>query len=320
MLIQGQTSDFTLPELFKFLKDSRQTGRLSLRSLFGETLEGDPHYLWFEEGKLLAASQRLDGLGLLHLLRQRSLLQGLSLTRLLRQCPPKVALGQFLRDQAVLSAKQLQSLFASQILRNTCTLIQAPNVRFSFYPDYPLPYLEMTGVKIQATDIMLPSLRMIKSWGTLSEKLPASESGLNPSAKGSVPQYRLNSHEQTVLCLSEAGHSLREIAATLKLPKLEVQKIGFRLIFVGLATEVPMIRVARVQSKPSRSVPAKVSTAFLSELSDYLYRTVEPTKAAEPVKTFVPLSARPRHNADKVLAPAARASADAKVLVPVSSS
>ncbi|MGB3571168.1 MAG: DUF4388 domain-containing protein [Phormidesmis sp.] len=287
MLLQGQTSEYSLPELFKFLKDSRQTGRLSLKSLFGKDFEEAPHYLWFEEGNLVATSRRLDGLGLLNFLQERYLIQSSVLPRLLRQCPPKVALGAFLKTKAMLTVRQLQSLFSSQVLSSTCTLMQAPDVRFAFYPNYPFPYLEMTGIKIQATDITLPSLRMIKSWGALIDKLPELNSGLKTAA-GNVPRYRLNSQEKTVLALAESGRSLSEISAEMILPKLDVQKIGFRLIFVGLAKEVPMIYLARTSHSAKQPTPVKVSKAFLSKLSNYLQQTDRPaSQLARPAKPNV---------------------------------
>ncbi len=217
----------------------------------------------------MAASQRLDGMGLLQLLQRRSLLQSSLLPRLLRQCPPKVALGQFLLERSVLTARQLQSLFASQTLQNTCTLLQASDVRFAFYPAYPFPYWEMTGVKIRATDIALPSLRMIKIWDALTEKLPRLDSGLTP-ARGQVPHYRLNSKEKWVLRLAAANHSLTEIAAAMKLPERDVQKIGFCLIFVGVANELPLIHLAKADKQTQPPAPAQVSPAFLGKLSHYL--------------------------------------------------
>ncbi len=280
MLLQGQTSEYSLPELFKFLKDSQQTGRLSLKSLFGKNFEGDIHYLWFEKGDLVATSRRLDGLGLLKFLQQRCLVQSATLPRLLRQCPPKVALGAFLKSRALLTVRQLQSLFSSQVLASTCSLIQAPDVRFAFYPDYPFPYLEMTGVRIQATDIALPSLRMIKSWSTLIEKLPELTSGLKAS-EGNVSSYRLNSQEKTVLSLADSGRSLSDIAKEIDIPKLDVQKIGFRLVFVGLAREVPMIHLIRAKATAKQSAPVHVSAAFLDKLSTYLQKTSE--SARQPV-------------------------------------
>lgn len=282
MLLQGQTSEFSLPELFKLLKDSQQTGRLSLKSLSTTGLEGDPHYFWFEQGNLVAASQRLDGLGLLTLLRQRSLLQSSTLPQLLRQCPPKLALGSFLQQKAVLTTKQLQSFFAHQVLRNTCRMIQVSNVRFAFYPGYPFPYLEMTGIKIHATDITLPSLRMIKDWGTLMDKLPGLDSGLKPG-QGNVPLYRLNSDERRVLQLASSGNSLGDIAIQMRASKLAVQKIGFRLIFVGMAVELPMVYVAKAKVRSHRPAPSKVSDAFLSKLSSYLQKTADSIPPHKPV-------------------------------------
>ncbi len=286
MLLQGQTSEYSLPELFKFLKDSQQTGRLSLKTLFGKNFEGDIHYLWFEKGELVATSRRLDGLGLLKFLQQRCLVQNSTLPQLLRQCPPKVALGAFLKSRALLTVRQLQSLFSSQILASTCSLIEAPDVRFAFYPNYPFPYLEMTGVRIQATDIALPSLRMIKSWSTLIEKLPELTSGLK-AAEGNVPSYRLNSQEKTVLSLADSGKSLADIAREMNLPKLDVQKIGFRLVFVGLARELPMVHLIRAKATAKQSSPIQVSEAFLDKLSTYLQKTSE--SARQPISISSPL-------------------------------
>ncbi len=293
MLLQGQTSEYSLPELFKFLRDSRQTGRLSLKSLFGKDFEEAPHYLWFEEGNLVATSRRLDGLGLLKFLQERYLVQSVSLPRLLQQCPPKVALGAFLKAKAMLTVRQLQSLFSSQVLSSTCKLMQAPDVRFAFYPNYPFPYLEMTGVSIQATDITLPSLRMIKSWGALIEKLPELDSGLK-TAVGNVPRYRLNSQEKTVLALAESGRSLGDISAEMNLPKLDIQKIGFRLIFVDLAKEVPMIYLAQTNRSAEKNMPGKVSKAFLSKLSNYLQKTDRPpNQLVQQAKLDLPSSTEP---------------------------
>ncbi len=286
MLLQGKTSEYSLPELFKFLKDSQQTGRLSLRALMGNSPEGEIYYLWFDKGNLVAASQRSDGLGLLKYLQRRYLIKSSIIPRLLRQCPPKVALGAFLKAQTMLTVRQLQSLFSSQVLGSTCALIQAADVRFIFHPDYPFPYLEMTGVRIQATDITLPSLRMIKSWSTLIEKLPELTSGLK-ATEGNVPDYRLNSQEKTVLSLAGSSKSLSEIAAEMKIPKLDVQKIGFRLVFVGLAKELPMIHLIRSSTPAQRAAPDVMSAAFLNNLSGYLH------KAAESASQPAPLPGQP---------------------------
>ncbi|MGD1895890.1 MAG: DUF4388 domain-containing protein [Phormidesmis sp.] len=272
MILQGLTSEFSLPELFKFLQDSQQTGRLSLKPIEGKKLEGRAHFFWFEKGNLLAASSRLDGLGLLHILQERSLLRTVTLSRLLRQCPPRVALGKFLQERAILTSKQLKALFASQIVRHTRVLLKAMDVRFSFNAHYPFPYLEMTGIKIRATDITLPSLRVLKDWGNLLDKLPNLESGLK-CMPGEIPAYRLHSKEKDVLRLAKDGLPVSKIASVLKLPTLEVRKIGFRLIFVGLVKEVPLTQFSRPATQPKRQASKQVSNVFLSKLSNYLQKT-----------------------------------------------
>ncbi len=273
MNLQGLTSEFSLPELFKFLQESQQTGRLSLKPVEMSNPENrereESYFFWFEKGNLLAASNRLDGLGLLYKLQTRSLIQGATLPRLLRQCPPKVALGKFLRERAVLTSKQLKSLFASQVLGQVCTLLKAPDVSFAFHESYPLPYLEMTGVSIRATDVTLPSLRVLKDWGSLIDKLPSLESGLKPVA-GSLSAYQLQTQEKDVLRLAQENMSLAKISKVLQLPALDVQKTGFRLIFVGLVKEVPLIQAVKSTYQPRRKASAKISGSFLGRLSGYL--------------------------------------------------
>ena len=275
MNLQGLTSEFSLPELFKFLQESQQTGRLSLKALEGSDLGSKTretsHFFWFEKGNLLAASNRLDGLGLLDILQARSLIQGSTLPRLVRQCPPKVALGAFLKDRAVLTHKQLKSLFASQVLRHACALLKAPDAKFSFHAAYPVPYLEMTGIKIKATDVTLPSLRILKDWGALADKLPSLESGLK-LIKKDPSTYRLQTQEKDVLRLAQSGLSLSKIAKDLKLSVVDIQKTGFRLIFVGLVKEIPLIQTAKSTYQPRRRTSVQLSKSFLGRLSGYLQK------------------------------------------------
>ena len=280
MNLQGLTSEFSLPELFKFLQESQQTGRLSLKPVKDSNLEGKSYYFWFEKGKLLAASNRLDGLGLLNILQARSLIQSATLPRILRQCPPKVTLGQFLKDRAALTSKQLTSLFASQVLRHTCALLTATDVRFAFRASYPLPYLEMTGVSIPPTDVTLPSLRVLKDWRTLTDKLPSPSSGLK--LVGDSFSYRLQTQEKNVLRLAQDGLSLSEISKALKLPIQDIQKTGFRLIFVGLVKEVPLAQFAQPTYLPKRRI-TKISEAFLGRLSGYLQKVPTKTQSAQAV-------------------------------------
>jgi len=291
MNLQGLTSEFSLPELFKFLQESQQTGRLSLKAMEGSGLASKArktsHFFWFEKGSLLAASNRLDGLGLLDILQARSLIQASTLPRLVRQCPPQVALGAFLKDRAILTNKQLKSLFASQVLRHVCMLLKAPDASFSFHAAYPVPYLEMTGVKIQATDVTLPSLRILKDWGALSDKLPSLESGLK-LIKKDLSTYRLQTQEKAVLRLAQSGLSLSKIARELKLPAVDIQKTGFRLIFVGLVKEIPLIQTAKSTYQPRRKTSVQLSQSFLGRLSGYLQK--------------IPLMA-PREMASKETAP-----------------
>ncbi|MEM6451595.1 MAG: DUF4388 domain-containing protein [Cyanobacteria bacterium P01_D01_bin.105] len=297
MNIQGLTSEFSLPELLKFLQESQQTGRLSLtptaldseKRVDSENRVEETSYLfWFSKGNLIAVSNRVDGLGLSHMLQSRSLIQHIALPQLLRQCPPKAALGIFLRDRDLLTNKQLKSLFASQVLKQIYTLLKVSDSKFTFQESGPLPYLEMTGVSIRATDVTLSSLRILKDWGVLTDKLPCLESGLKPTDV-ELSSYRLQTKEKEVLRLAEKGLSLIEISKVLKLPALDVQRMGFCLSFVGLVKEVPLVRISK-PTVPQKRKRSWLGAAFFKRLFGYLKRTPAKAPHTGPIATNAPVA------------------------------
>ena len=145
-----------------------------------------------------------------------------------------------MRAQGVLTTKQLQILFAAQVIRQICDLFQVPDGYFSFDPDAPLPKVEMTGLSVVATEVILPGLRILKDWGAFKDQLPHSQSALVSLIRGQ-PNVRINQSEWSVWRFIDEEIPLSQIATNLNLSIEEVQRIAFRLIFVGLAEEMPMM-------------------------------------------------------------------------------
>ncbi|MEO0456587.1 MAG: DUF4388 domain-containing protein [Cyanobacteria bacterium P01_A01_bin.114] len=296
MTFQGCISDVPLLELFKSLQDNQKTGCLSLKTVLDNKASryrasrppkspkysgldyennGDPYLFWFYRGHLVAATNRSDGLGLLNLIQRRVPLKTSTLPFLLQRRPSQQTLGKFLRENGVLTARQLRSLFTHQVLRYLCVLLQTPEVHFSFCACESLPYLEMTNIKISAAAMMLPGLRCLKNWDTLQASLPSSDSGLKNSDK-SAPKLKLNTIEKEVLQIAKGGHSLAQIAQIMVHPTNDVLKIAFRLIFVGLVEEVPYIRFAAAATHRPREMQGRLG--FSKKLS-HAVQTVSPSPA-----------------------------------------
>ncbi len=241
MSVNGYLSDFSLPEVFQLLQDGKKTGLLSIQGLTAPGQAQPKYYfIWLHRGRIVTVTNRLDSRGLATLISRRRYLSSTMTERLIRRCPTDEPLGRFLRSQGALTNKKLQILFAAQVISQICELFQVPDGYFSFDPDAPLPKVEMTGLSVVATEVILPGLRTLKDWSAFKEKLPHPQSALVSLIRGQ-PNVRINQSEWSVWRLIDETISLSQIATHLGLSVEEVQRIAFRLIFVGLAEEVPMM-------------------------------------------------------------------------------
>ena len=269
MSVVGSLSEFSVPEVLQFLQDGRKTGLLAIQAVSPNpqdiSVRPDPQqfcFIWVNQGRVVSATSRLDGRCLAGLLRRRRYASSLAITRLIRRCPPDMPLGLFLRSKGVLQAKQLKLLFALQVIQQVCELFQLSDGRFRFDSKAPLPRVEM------------PGLRALKDWRTLEDKLPDPASGLK-SLSGSQPRLRINRAEWQVWSLADGSTSLSQIATQLGQPLELIRRIAFRLIFVGLAEEVP-VAISRptvdvgIPAFSQASAAEPVSPNFIKNLMGYL--------------------------------------------------
>ncbi|MBT9312148.1 DUF4388 domain-containing protein [Leptothoe kymatousa] len=239
MSLNGYFSDLSLPELCQLLQDGKKTGLLSIQGLDHAAQVSEQYYfIWLHRGRIVAVTKRLDSRCLANLIIKRRYLNSTMTGRLFRRCPPDEPLGRFLRAQGVLTTKQLEILFATQVMGQVCELFRLPDGYFAFDPSAPLPKSEMTGLSVVATEVILPGLRVLKNWSAFADQLPEAQSALVSLVRGQ-PHVRINQAEWAVWRLIDENITLGEIATRLDLAVEDVQRIAFRLIFVGLAQEIP---------------------------------------------------------------------------------
>jgi hypothetical protein len=285
MAITGHLVEFSLAEIFQFLEQGHKTGLLTIfEQPDPSPPRGREHYIWFNQGRIVAAANRSDHRGLISSLSQRGLLGDRAASRLAQSCAPKVPLGLYLKSQGILDAEQLKLLFYAQVMRQVCALFSVVDGWFHFDSKAVLPCDEMTGLSAPATEVTLAGLRALRNWSALEDKLPDPLSTIAAMVEGK-PSLRLNSSEWQVWEFTGGNESIQQIAQHLQLPVLKVQQIVFRLIVVGLLEEVPMMMTepqavqaqaveAEVTVAPTAANTQGVSQSFLNNLVSFLKNKV----------------------------------------------
>jgi len=288
MAITGSLSEFSLPEIFQFLDQGQKTGILTIRD--SQNLQtGKPflRHIWLQNGRVVAAGDRLDNQGLVKLIEQRGWITDAVRPELKRLLQENVPLGINLKSLGILQPDQLKLLFSVQVLRQVCSLFQVETGQFRFDGKIDLPKAEMTGLSLPATETTLMGLRSLKDWKILESKLPEPASTLFIIVSGQL-YLRLDTVETQIWGLANGSVNLKKMAEQLQVPIQKVQQAAFRLIVVGLVEEVPDIDVGVVNDSEdimvtdgspsgqviSPSERTEVSNSFLQSLVGFLQNKV----------------------------------------------
>lgn len=276
MPISGYLSNFSLSEVLQFSQEGNKTGLLTIRSLPNSAQEFHSYFIWLNQGRIVAAADRTDYHGLANMIIQRNWLTEAQLQSLIQHCPLRTPLGIYLKSQNLLSAEQMKMLFSVQIIRQICALFELMDGSFQLKTNVQMPYLEMTGINIPATDVTLPGLRNLKNWSALQEKLPQSLSGLLGTLEGPMTT-KLNAQERQLWDFTNGQITIAEIAKKLDRPIEAIRKIAFCLTVAGLAEEVPFVRAASnvEEVEVQITAPKLPSSAFLTHMKGFLKKQVE---------------------------------------------
>ncbi|MDZ4784959.1 MAG: DUF4388 domain-containing protein [bacterium] len=288
MAITGSLSEFSLPEIFQFLDQGQKTGILTIRDPLNlQTGKPFLRHIWLQNGRVVAAGDRLDNQGLVKLIEQRGWITDAVRPELKRLLQENVPLGINLKSLGILQPDQLKLLFSVQVLRQVCSLFQVETGQFRFDAKVDLPKAEMTGLSLPATETTLMGLRSLKDWKILQNKLPEPASTLFIIVSGQL-YLRLDTVETQIWGLANGSVNLKKMAEQLQVPIQKVQQAAFRLIVVGLVEEVPDIDVGVVNDSEdimvtdgspsgqviSPSERTEVSNSFLQSLVGFLQNKV----------------------------------------------
>jgi hypothetical protein len=272
MALNGHLSEFSLGEIFQLIEQGEKTGLLSIRELFN--YNSMRYYLWFKQGRIIAAANSLDEKGLPTLIQKRGWLKDRVYQQLYQTWNGTTPLGLHLKSQGALNSDQLKLLFITQVMQQVCTLFKLDQGFFQFQANEKPSPVEMTGLSKPATELTLLGLRMLKNWTSLAEKLPQPTSGLI-TLIDNQPSYSLKSKEWQVWEYTKGTTALKTIAEELQLPIEKVQQIAFCFIVIGLAEELPMVEMIPSEPEPSQleeesETTSTVSDSFLNHLTSFL--------------------------------------------------
>jgi Domain of unknown function (DUF4388) len=288
MSLFSSFTDFSLAELFQLIDQGRKSGCLTV-SISRNPLAAKPisqfYNIWFRQGRVVAAANRLNGQGLVSKIIERGWANPQVLEKLCSGSSTGIPLGLQLKTQEVLSAEQLNLLFASQ-LQYVRELFEIQKGVFQLDSKAALPSNEMTGLSLRAIEVSLLALRALKNWEVLGDVLPNVNCAIK-SITQTKPQIRLHAFEWQVWEFANGTVSVGAIASQLQQPTVLVQQAALRLMVAGLVEEVPLVESmpelndypidsslvnsSGLKAKKSKEPePLNISASFLPNLVGFL--------------------------------------------------
>ncbi|WP_315788327.1 DUF4388 domain-containing protein [Fischerella sp. JS2] len=288
MSLHSSLADFSLAELFQIIDQGRRSGCLIVCKLSDENTSAAKsryYFIWFRQGRIVAAANCLDGQGLIGKIRQRKWVQPQVIDKFYTNTETGTPLGLCLKTAGLLNAKQLNLLFASQ-LQQIRELFEIQKGVFKLDSKAPVPSKEMTGLSVRAIEVALMALRTLKNWNALADAVPNTSSAMC-SIIQNKPHLHLKPLEWQIWEFANGSISLSAIAHQLNQPPALVQQAAFRLMIAGLVEEVPLsssilelknypLDVNEVNSsslaktKFTQPETFKINTSFLQNLCGYL--------------------------------------------------
>lgn len=274
MAFTGYLSQFSLPELFRFLEEAHETGLLTIHklsssklsssdlpsSLSGSNLITEASYIWLQQGRILAAAESLNDGDLISTLTKRGWNKNCLTLNDFENSSTKTTMGLYLKSQGVVKAEQLMLLFRAQITDKISPLFRLADAQFNFEANAQIPLAEMTGLSIPATEATLIGLRNLEEWSQLTAKLPDPTSSILAKTQ-ERPKVRLEYTESQVWKYADGNSSVQKISEELQFPLEKVQRIAFRLIISNLAEEVFMSKSNNNTNRDRVKVFSEVNTS-----------------------------------------------------------
>jgi hypothetical protein len=265
--LKGKLDTFSLPELFRSIDAGTKTGKLTIE----KAIEGNSCEIWFEAGQMLTISIPAKRQDILNALEERGWLGKATIAQVGRFYRNNQPLGFYLERMGLFSKEQQQSIFTSHLQQiellfklqnNAFELQEIPNLS-AVEVKIDIPWSEMSGERIKATEISFKALHKLDNWEHLIEQLPNGSYALQRLVK--QPTVELLPMDIEVWNYADSRTPLKTIAQKIDRPLLEVQKTAFAMIMANFLEE---------------TIPSKFSSPALRETTATQRTSATATKTA----------------------------------------
>jgi len=169
-------------------------------------------------------------------------------------------LGRCLQRQGLISPVDLAKLFRHQLQVGLYSLFALESGQFSFLPNVPMPYREMTGLSKGATAAVLEALQQLKLEQQPEKDLPEPDSCFWRTST-ELPLFKLSALEWGILEQVSPSRKLTALAQALGSDLLEVRYACARLAKLGLISpcEGPTVLARSGHLELSKSIAEEVN-------------------------------------------------------------
>jgi hypothetical protein len=253
MAMLGDLQEFSLCDLLHLMEKGKKAGQLSIWAPNGI------QRIWFYQGRVVAALTPEEKHRLESLLTRFGLVDEQVVSQLVARGLEE-PLGRCLQRQGLISPVDLAKLFRHQLQTGLYSLFALESGQFSFLPNVPMPYREMTGLSKGATAAVLEALQQLKLEQRPEKDLPEPDSCFWRTST-ELPLFKLSALEWGILEQVSPSRKLTALAQALGADLLEVRYACARLAKLGLISpcEGPTVLARSGHWELSKSIAEEVN-------------------------------------------------------------
>jgi hypothetical protein len=253
MAMLGDLQEFSLGDLLHLMEKGKKSGQLSVWAPNGI------YRIWLYQGRVIAALPPEEKHRLENLLTGSRLVDSQVISQLVARGLEE-PLGRCLQQQGLISPVDLVKLFRHQLQTGLYSLFALESGQFSFLPNVPMPYREMTGLSKGATAAVLEALQQLKLEQRPEKDLPEPDSCFWRTST-ELPLFKLSALEWGILEQVSPSRKLTALAQALGSDLLEVRYACARLAKLGLISpcEGPTVLARSGHWELSKSIAEEVN-------------------------------------------------------------
>lgn len=239
-MLKGTIGNFTLPDVFRLLSFTNQTGRLEVIRSSGEGR------VFFRDGDVCFAQSSFKH----ELLGQRLIAAGaLTESGLMKALDTNAQtgerLGTILLAQGSITEEQLNAALRGQIQDAAIDLLRWDVGAFEFESDERLA--EEIPVSVSVKTLIMESARRLEEFELIKKKIPSHEVVLvsAPASPEGKPDISLSLEEQRLLMLLDGRRTVVEVCSEANLDELSGHRILYGFVSSGLADVVTQRRAPK---------------------------------------------------------------------------